>query len=372
VQIRALELSGVRNLAPLRLAPSPRFNVFHGDNGQGKTNLLETIYVVGALRSFRTARLAELIAFGAAEASISARLVRGGLERVYEVGIAPKARRVRLDGKAVRPVSRYFGDFNVVLFAPEDLQVPRGTPADRRRFLDRAVFNRRAAHLQVAQDYDKALRSRNAILREIAEGRRALRSAEDLFAAFDIQIAGLGAQVIAARRHFLDELAPRFAAAFESITQTGITVGLRYQCTVPLDGCDEPALTGALAAALADSQRRDLARGATSVGPHRDDLAFDFDGREASAFASQGQLRALVLAWKTAEMDLLAATHGEAPILLLDDVSSELDETRNAYLFEFLRSRVQQCFITTTHARHVLAREERVDYRVQHGVIIRE
>lgn len=364
----------MRNLAPLVLQPAARFNVFHGDNGQGKTNLLETIYVVGALRSFRTQRLTDLIGFGREQAYIGARIQRAGLERVYELTQRANGRQVRLDGKAVRPISKYFGDFNVVLFAPEDLQVPRGSPADRRRFLDRAVFNRAPRYLADVQAYEKVVKNRNALLREIGSGKRSLRQSGDLLAVFDQKLAELGGLLTASRLRFLGEIRPRFRAAFESITQTGLEVDVTYAAGAELD----PSLTSvrdlaaALAACVAEQRPRDLARGTSSVGPHRDDLVFGLDGHVAAAFASQGQLRALVLAWKTAEMDLLSEVHGEEPVLLLDDVSSELDATRNEYLFEFLKRRPTQCFITTTHPRHVLLSSERVDYRVAGGVVTQQ
>lgn len=361
----------MRNLAPLVLQPAPRFNVFHGDNGQGKTNLLESIYVVGALRSFRTQRMADLIGFGREQAYIGARILRGGLERVYELTQRASGRVVRLDGKAVRPISRYFGDFNVVLFAPEDLLVPRGSPADRRRFLDRAVFNRAPRYLGDVQAYEKVVKSRNALLREIGSGKRSLRQAGDLLAVFDQKLAEVGARLVGSRVRFLDEIRPRFQAAFESITQTGLAVDVTYAVSTELP--DAPAdVAAALLARVTEQRLRDVARGSTSVGPHRDDLTFRLDGHAAASFASQGQLRALVLAWKTAEMELLAATHGEEPVLLLDDVSSELDATRNEYLFEFLKRRPTQCFITTTHPRHVLLSSERVDYRVEAGNVTQQ
>jgi DNA replication and repair protein RecF len=288
---------------------------------------------------------------------------------VYELTVRERGRRVRLDGKTVRPISRYFGDFNVVLFAPEDLQVPRGSPGDRRRFFDRAVFNRKPQYLAAAQAYDKVVKSRNVLLRDLGEGR-GQRGADEMLAVYDQQLADLGGRVIADRVEFLVEIGPRFAAAFEHITQTGIPVEVVYATPEPLQGLTGAgALSEALAGLLAGARRADLARGTTSVGPHRDDLVFRFDGRAASAYASQGQLRALVLAWKTAELDLLAATHGDDPILLLDDVSSELDAARNEYLFEFLRSRRNQCFITTTHPRHVLLTADRLDYRVSAGLV---
>ncbi|MCE9577859.1 MAG: DNA replication/repair protein RecF [Deltaproteobacteria bacterium] len=370
MRIAALEVEGVRNLAPLVLSPSPRFNVFVGDNGQGKTNLLESIYVAATLRSFRTTRLAEIIQFGAPGARIRARVERGGLTRLYDVTIGPHSRQVRLDGKAPRPVSRYFGDLNVVLFAPEDLHLPRGAPADRRRFLDRAVFNRRGEHLTVVADYDKALRSRNALLREAAAGRRT-KGIGDQLAVWDEQVATLGARVIAHRRAYLAELRGPVQAAFDAIARAGKPADVTYASAAPeIAAAADADLPAALRAALAATQARDLARGSTSVGPHRDDLAFGFDGHEAAAVASQGQLRALVLAWKTAEIDLLERVHGEPPILLLDDVSSELDPQRNRYLFEYLAERQGQCFITTTHAGFVLLDRNRVDHQVRDGRIV--
>ena len=366
MRVLALHLRNVRNLAPLLLEPAPRFNVFSGDNGHGKTNLLESIYVIGALRSFRTQRLAELIAFGTTGASLEARVRRGELERRYQVDIRPRGRTARIDGKAVRTLARYFGGFNVVLFAPEDLAVPRGAPRDRPRFLDRAVFHHEPSFLEAARDYDKVLRSRNALLRD-AEGRLGARPAE-LLAVYDEQLARLGAAVVTARLAYLEALRPRFVAAFESITRTGLPADLAYRSELP----PGPDLEARLAARLAAQRGRDLARATTSAGPHLDDLEFRLDGQPAAAFASQGQLRALVLAWKTAEMDLLQEVHGDPPVLLLDDVSSELDPDRNAYLFEFLAKRPGQCFITTTHSRHVLLTAERVDFRVAAGHVSRE
>jgi DNA replication and repair protein RecF len=267
----------------------------------------------------------------------------------------------------VRPLAKYFGDFNVVLFAPEDLSIPRGTPGERRRFLDRAVFNRSAPYLVLAADYDKVVRSRNRVLDQIADGR----AGADLLAVYDEQAAVLGAQIIAARLAYLDELRGRFRGAFEAISRSGLEVDLGYESALEGLAAERGAevIAERLRAGHAAGRGRDLARRATSVGPHRDDLRFAFRARDAGAFASQGQLRALVLAWKTAELALLAEVHGEQPILLLDDVSSELDEARNRYLFEHLAGLAGQCFITTTHARHVLVSENRVDYAVRGGEI---
>lgn len=361
MRIVALQAEGARNLQPLQLTPGPRFNVFAGDNGQGKTNLLEAVYVLATLRSFRSSRLADLIRRDAPRARLAARVVKDGLERRYQVTVEPGHRTVTLDDKTPRPLARYFGSFNVVLFAPEDLQIARGAPSERRKFLDRAVFAWRPAYLELAQAYEKVLKNRNAVLRNAEGDRRAL----DLLAVYDEQLAPLALEITRTRRAFLAELEPRFVAGFESITRTGLPVALEHQTAPELAAGD----VAAVLAGLARDRHKDLARGSTSLGPHRDDLVFRFAAADAAQFASQGQLRAIVLAWKTAELELLHETHGDPPILLLDDVSSELDESRNLYLFEYLSSRDLQCFITTTHPSYVRLSRDRLDHEVRDGVI---
>ncbi len=365
--LSAVELHDFRNLSHALVEAHPRFNVFHGDNGQGKTNLLEGIFLVATLQSFRAARVDELVRFGCAQARVRARLQRGGLERLYEVELAgePLRKTARVDGKAVRATADHFGGFNVVLFAADDLALPRGAPGDRRRFLDRATWNAEPALYGEARVYQRVLKSRNAVLRDEALAARPA-DRDRMLDVYDEQLARAGAVIVARRRRYLGALAPRVAAAFERISQSGLAAGVAYETALR---ADDAGLAAELLAALTDGRRRDLARGATGAGPHTDDLAFSLDGRPARAHASQGQLRALVLAWKIAEIEHLAEKLRDAPILLLDDVSSELDPTRNAHLFAFLRDVSCQVFITTTHPAHVLLRGDRRDFAVAAGRI---
>ena len=346
----------------MALEPRERFNVFSGDNGHGKTNLLEAIFAVATLRSFRTTRMADLVAFGAERARLGARVWKDDMVRLYELEIAQGSRKVTLDGKAVRPLARYFGGFNVVVFTPEDLALPRASPGDRRRFLDRGVFNLRPDYLATAQDYERVLKTRNAVLRQASDGALDRRRTEELLVVYDVQLAELGARVVAARMAFLDELRDALTGAFASITRTGREIAGRYVARAA-------ATRDELLAKLAESRAKDLATNATQVGPHRDDVVFELDGRDAGAYASQGQLRAIMLAWKTAELSMLGRVHGDLPILLLDDVSSELDPARNEFLFEHLAGLAGQCFITTTHPGHVLLAQQRADYRICNGEI---
>jgi len=369
LKLLAVELHDFRNLARVLVEAHPRFNVFHGENGQGKTNLLEGIYLVATLQSFRAARVEELVRLGCPSARVRARLERAELERLFEVEIAgePLRKNARVDGKPVRAVADHFGGFNVVLFAADDLQLPRGAPGDRRRFLDRATWNAEPPLYAEARVYQRVLRSRNAVLRDEEQARDPARQGA-LLDVYDEQLARAGAAIVARRRRYAAAIAPRLAAAFERITRSGLAAEARY--ATALTGGDGE-LEAELRSALADGRRRDLARGFTGAGPHTDDLEWLLDGRPARAHASQGQLRALVLSWKVAEIEHLRATLGDPPILLLDDVSSELDPARNAHLFSFLRDVPCQVFITTTHPAHVLVTADRRDFQVAGGAIVR-
>jgi DNA replication and repair protein RecF len=354
LRVHALEAVDFRNLSQILLEPHPRFNVISGDNAQGKTNLLEAVYLLGTLRSFRAAKTEELVRFGAAKARVRARVEKLGTQRLLEVLLQPGHKSARVDGKSAR-ASSYFGGLNVVLFAPEDLRLPKGSPGGRRRFLDRAIFNLHPAYLEEAQTYDRVLRSRNAVLRE---GGRA-----DLLEVYDAQLAQAAAPMVARRRALVAELAPFVQRAFERVTQTGLVLEVSYETSFG----DEVAKE--LLQRLGDERRKDLARGSTSSGPHTDDMKLVLGGHAAGAFASQGQLRAIVLALKIAEIEYASQQLGDAPVLLLDDVSSELDPTRNQQLFAFLRTVPCQTFITTTRAQHVLLDEERSDFVVRQGAL---
>lgn len=356
MRLCALQLENFRNLDDQLFEAGARFNVLAGDNGQGKTNLLEAIYYTGTTRSFRTTHARELVRHGADSARVRARVERHGVERQYAIELGQGGRRVLLDGKEPRELAQYFGDFTTVLFAAEDLRVPRGTPSARRRFLDRAVFGREVGFLDHVQRYQRALKTRNRVLKESPRPA--------LVEVYEEQLAEQGSRMVAARRRYLADLAAPLAEAYEAITRSGLMATATYDGDAVLE---HPA---AFLAALADARPRDLARRQTTVGPHLHDLAFGLAGRDAGRFGSQGQLRALVLAWKSAELRLLQQRADDSPILLLDDVGSELDPSRTAWLFEFLDRFEGQCFITTTQADFIPLLRNRLDFRVQGGRIV--
>jgi DNA replication and repair protein RecF len=347
LRLATLELQDFRNVERAELSPSPRATVLVGENGQGKTNLLEAVYFLCTLRPLRAARLAELVRFGAARALVAGGFEGpGGLRRVA-VELAEGNRSAFLDGKPLGAGSKlddYFEGLSAVCFSPDDLLLVKGGPELRRRFLDRAAFNRWPAVLGEARDYLKALRARNAALRH---------GPPEVEESFRLPLARGGARLWRRRRELVRELAPRVASAFGEISGPGAPPALlayRPAAGIPLDG-EEPELAGRLLETLSQRLPRDRDRGYTSAGPHMDDLALAVGDRAARPYASQGQQRALVLALKIGEIENLRAELGRPPLLLLDDVSSELDPAKNRYLLDYLSRLPGQAILTATDRR---------------------
>ena len=378
MQLLSVATEGFRNLAAQQLVLSPRATVLAGPNGQGKTNLLEAIYLLSTLRPLRAQRLAELVRFGGEGARVRGKFELPGGVREVEVVIEAGKRAAFVDGKPVRDPTDLFGGLAVVAFAPDELAMVRGGPDGRRKLLDRAVQNRHPDHLADAREYLRALKSRNALLKESA--------AANLIDAFDAPLARLGARIRLRRESVLAELRAHAGRAFAEVARGEAPLQLRYQAAgresndLGESASHEAAQKGArsleerLRAALQGRLPRDRERGFTSVGPHADDLFFGIGDHAARLYASQGQARATMLAFKIGEIEMLRAAQGRAPLLLLDDVSSELDPERNSYLMEYLRALAGQVVLTTTDVRLVRAAagQEALFHGVSAGLIAAE
>jgi DNA replication and repair protein RecF len=364
LRILQLSIRDFRNLAAVDLAPSPRATILLGENGQGKTNLLEAIYLLATLKPLRAARLVELVRFGQEGALVAADFDGPGGVRRAAVQVQAGGRTAFLDGKPQDRLDAYFEGLAAVCFAPDDLLLVKAGPEGRRRFLDRAAFNRWPAVLGEARDFVRALRARNAALRT---------GPAEVEASFRGPLVRAGARLLVRRRALVEELAPRLATAFGEISGPGAPAALlayRPAAGVKLEG-DEAELALRLAAALEDRLPRDREKGYTSAGPHMDDLVLSLDGRGAKLYGSQGQQRALVLALKIAEIENLRTALGRPPLLLLDDVSSELDPAKNRYLLGYLAALPAQVFLTSTDRRLLepAAGPESAFFRVENGVV---
>lgn len=332
--LESLSVRGFRNLTAVDLALGPRFNILSGDNGQGKTNLLEAAYVLATSRSFRTTRLSDLVERGGETASIRA-AVREDVElRVQSVAVRPGLRAVRIDGKPPATLAEYAVMTPVVVFHPGALSLSAGSGADRRRLLDRIALYLLPASLADAQGYSRASRARQRALEARGESAVDLDDWEELMVRH-----GLG--LSQARASAAERLGSCAAQAFGRIGPPALGLAARYEGSAPADA-------EAFRALLARSRPRDRARGWASFGPHRDDLALELGGRPVRGIASQGQHRTVILALELAEAEVIAQARGARPILLLDDVSSELDRQRTSALFSTLREEPGQVILTTT------------------------
>jgi len=342
-----------RNLADARVELGRHTTVLFGSNGQGKTNFLEACHLLCTLRPLRAQKLAELVRIGSDQPA----LVRGRFElpggvREVEVEVGREGRSARVDGKTVRDPDELFGGLATVAFTPDDVLVVKGGPEGRRKLLDRAAQNRHPAHLADARAYLRALRSRNELLRH--------QAAPELIASFDEPVAKLGASVRRRREGVLAELRPHAQQAFAEVARGEEPLTLAYLAA----GRESDALAeggASLEERLLEALRRRLPR----------DRGLLLGETQARTYASQGQSRAIVLAFKIGEIENLRAAQGRAPLLLLDDVSSELDPSRNAFLMRYLGGLDGQVVLTTTDPNLVAksAVKEAVFQRVESGRI---
>lgn len=322
--------------------------LFYGDNAQGKTNLLEAIYFLATGRSFRTRNERECLAWGADDDSptvLRGTAERTGVQRDIKVVLYQGAKRLFLDGAALPRLAELFGELNAVLFTPGDLQIVQGSPAVRRRFMDMEISQFSRAYLDALQRYFQALRQRNALLRSD-------RPADPMnadFAPFEALMAEAAIEIQAMRRSVLEELGARAAEIYAAFGG-GEALRLAYRHFGRLlDEEDEAAASPAEAyrLRLAEDRAEDRRMGGTRMGPHRDDFVLTLDGRSAQEYGSQGQQRSCALALRIAEVALMEERTGHRPILLLDDLASELDESRRVRLLEMLRGRGQVILTTT-------------------------
>lgn len=360
--LRELRVRGWRNVAAATLRPGSRATVLYGHNGQGKTNLVEAAHYLTTFRSFRTNHVDEAVPWGTGRAHLEGEVTVGGLDRKLEVTVTSGRKAALLDGKPVgRAASRLQG-VAAVLFVPEDLLLPRAAPSERRRFLDRAIFAADRSYSSDAVAFERVLRSRNAVLREGAP-RPALLDT------YDEELARTGARIVRRRRDLVAALAPRVEALFGAI-HSDLGARIRYRGHASVEGArDDGEVVAALLAGLQARRELDLRRGFSGFGPHTDDLELELGQHPARDHGSQGQLRSLVLALKLAELAHLEERQGEPPLLLLDDVASELDEVRRRQLFETIARLPGQTLITVTD-RHLLPTlPERRDFEVVAGQI---
>lgn len=341
-----LKLRNYRNYETLDLSFSPEINVLIGENAQGKTNVMESIYVLSMAKSHRTSNDRDLIRWEQEYGKIEGTIQRKRGKLPLELVISKKGKKAKVNHLEQNRLSHYIGQLNVVMFAPEDLNLVKGSPAVRRRFLDMEIGQISPVYLHDLLTFQKVLKQRNAILRE-NRGKQQLNNV--MFDVYTEQYIQVAVQIIRKRFYFM-ELLQKWAEPIHKGISRGLeTLEISYGTLKELhSGQTVEEMENILEQKLAEVRSRELDRGITLVGPHRDDLHFIVNGYDIQTFGSQGQQRTTALSLKLAEIELVKQEVGEPPILLLDDVLSELDDYRQSHLLNTMQGEVQT-FVTTTN-----------------------
>ncbi len=365
MRVTRLCAEGFRNLLPTDIQPVDGVNVFCGANAQGKTNLLEALWLFTGGRSFRGAKDAEMIGFGCEKATLSLDFFAASRDQKATITVSPR-RVATLNGVELGPATKLAGRFCGIVFSPQHLSLIKDGPENRRRFLDAAYCQLRPTYTESLAAYTRTLTQRNALLREVRQG--AVHGAEALLQVFDSQLAAHGARLLRVRGAYLSHIAPMAAAIYDGLSRQTERLELHYLPAgeVPYSGTFED-VRAALETALEKARSADIAAGFSTVGPHRDDFDVTINGLSVRTYGSQGQQRSAVLALKLAEAQALREVTEEAPVALLDDVMSELDEWRQDYLLNHLTD--VQVFITCCEPSSVMRLAGGARFRVENGEI---
>lgn len=310
-----------RNLPSGGFSPNGRVNVLFGKNAQGKTNLLEAMWLFTGERSFRGAKDAEMLGPLPRETALRLEFSGGGREQAAVIRFPEGRRKAELNGVPKRSCSALIGVFQAAVFSPEHLSLLQGGPAGRRGFVDAALSQLRPSYAALLAEYNRALAQRNALLKEIPRRPELL----DTLAVWDSRLVRGGEKITAWRKKYLEKISGPAERFYSGMCRGKEALSLCYE-----------ASTRSFAEDLAACRRTDLLTGHTGVGPHRDDVGVMIDGKDARAYGSQGQKRSAVIAMKLAEAEILTQESGETPVVFLDDVLSELDGERQSFLLEKL------------------------------------
>lgn len=338
--IKKIFLNNFRNIENLHLNPTKNINLFYGSNGEGKTSLLESIYFCSMGHSMKTKQYDQLISFHKEESHIQVHFDSNYHHNRIDVQLKRNEnRKIALNGTSFCKISNLFGQLPIILFSPDDLKIVKNSPRDRRKFLDLELCKLNGLYYQQLQEYHKILKQRNQLLKQIQKNKHL----EDTLFVWDKQLTILGISIIIARETFLEELNRISRLKIKMLTDGKESLKIIYKKNCSQENLEERFIK---------NRNKDIFFGTTQYGPHKDDIEFSLNGQDAKEYASQGQQRSLVLAIKLAQIDLMMKQTQETPIVLLDDVFSELDEKRQKLLLDHIQE--VQSFITCTGIEDIM------------------
>ncbi|MEN1966525.1 DNA replication/repair protein RecF [Lentibacillus sp. N15] len=346
MHIQQLTLKNYRNYEQLNIAFDDKVNLIIGENAQGKTNLMEAIYVLAFTKSHRTSREKELIHWGQEYAKIEGRITKRNQSLPLEMVISSKGKKAKLNHIEQKRLSDYIGAFNVVMFAPEDLTLVKGVPQIRRRFIDMELGQIQPRYVYHLGQYQKVLRQRNHLLKQM---QRQPGVNKTMLTVLTEQLIEHAATLLERRFGFLDLLRKWAGPIHQGISRGLENLEIQYSPTIEVsETANREKIETIYLEKFQSIQEKEIERGTTLIGPHRDDLLFFVNNKDVQTFGSQGQQRTTALSLKLAEIELICNEVREYPVLLLDDVLSELDDYRQSHLLNTIQGKVQT-FVSTTN-----------------------
>ncbi|MBQ2640667.1 MAG: DNA replication/repair protein RecF [Lachnospiraceae bacterium] len=356
--ISSLELADFRNIASLHMEFSQGTNILYGENAQGKTNILESMYMLSTTKSHRGVRDRDMIRFGVEEAHIRSQIMKGGLDHRIDMHLRKnKSKGIAIDGQRIRKASELIGLLHIVFFSPEDLGIVKNGPAERRRFMDMELCQLDAAYLHDLNQYNKTVENRNRLLRDMYQ----FPDLQDTLGVWDAQLAGYGRRIIESRRRFIEDLNHIVGEIHGKLSGNREHLVIQYEPNTEADELEEKLLR---------NRERDIRMKMTSTGPHRDDFSFMDGETDLRRYGSQGQQRTCALSLKLSEIDLVKRIIGHRPVLMMDDVLSELDSGRQNYLLGTIGG--IQTFITCTGLDEFVNNRFQIDrvFRIENGACV--
>lgn len=359
MQIKSIKLHSFRNIENQEINLHPELNLFIGNNGQGKTNILESVHMLSSLKSFRRSKISELISHGKRKSKLIAVVKSVGIELELRLELDSSGRKVWVGSEQVRSISDYLGKLAVVAFTPDDLAMVKGPPSNRRGFMDRSIFLLNRSHLETVSNFNLSLKSRNKILSSEKIDEQVLRG-------FTHTLSKWGWILSKNRKDLLDRLQDNFSETIRKLSKGSLDAKLEFVCGWK-DGPGPDS--NHLLEKLDNVYDRDRFRKMTTLGPQLDDFNILLNDQRARKFGSQGQQRSCALALLLSTVDLLTKQGMERPIILMDDVSSELDADVRKRLFEIIMNYRTQTIVTTTEESLVKDLSPQRVFRVENGEV---
>ena len=367
MRISRLHLEQFRNIESLSVFPCETVNIIYGDNAQGKTNLLEAIWLLSGAKSFRGAKDADLIRFGESRALIESDFFCAGRQQTSKIQLEGK-KTAWLNDIRQDSITAFAGIFTTVVFSPSHLGLVKDGPAGRRKFLDTSNCQITPGYIGMIGQYQRILLQRNTLLKDISYASALL----DTLDIWDEKLSALGGVIIRMRMEYTRRLQKEAEDIYKGISMERESFSLDYRpFELPVqEGQTQREISSLLLEKMMQNRSEDLRSGSTGIGPHRDDLEISINGRSVRSFGSQGQQRSSVLALKLAESRCIGDILGERPVILLDDVMSELDQNRREYLLNHLTG--SQIFITCCDKGYFSRLEGGRVFRMEHGQLEQE